>query len=374
MEFLSGRPMTRRALGLGVSSLLGAATVTKPPKSAPKTSGLSRRANELLAAKVKDQKFMGVALIAVSGRVVFEKAYGSGDLEWDAPHTSQSVFRLGSLSKPFTAVAIALLAQKGALKTEDPIAKYVQDLPKSWKGVTLHQLLTHSSGVPNYTSQPGFWRQVVMHPNTPQELVSLVRNQPLDFEPGRHWGFSNTNYILLGMVIEQVTKQKYADYLRQAVFDPLEMKNSGYDEASVVLKRRARGYSISPHGLVNATYVDMSVPYSAGALYSTARDLLRFDQALYSDQLLNSSWRERVFSAHVLTTVDKSSHGYGWFISRDKGWLQHTHEGGFPGFSTMLARYPEARSSIILLSNLSTPEIAKISSSLAEILLPPKTP
>ena len=365
--------MTRRALGLGVSSLLGSAAVAKPEKGDPKTSGLSKRANDFLAAKVKGQKFMGVALLAVDGRVVFEKAYGSGDLEWDAPHTTQSVFRLGSLSKPFTAVAIAQLAQKGALKTEDPIAKYVQDLPKSWKGVTLHQLLTHSSGVPNYTSQPGFWRQVVMRPNTPQELVSLVRNQPLDFEPGRHWGFSNTNYILLGMVIEQVTKQKYADYLSQSVLDPLEMKNTGYDVASVVLKCRAHGYAISPHGLVNAVYVDMSVPYSAGGLHSTARDLLRFDQALYSDQLLDANWRERMFSAHVLTTVNNSSHGYGWFIAREKGWLQHTHEGGFPGFSTMLARYPEARSTIILLSNLSTPEIAKMTSSLAEILLPPKT-
>lgn len=372
MEIVSGKPMTRRALGLGVSSLLGAATVTKPQKGAPKASALSKRANELLAAKVKDQKFMGVALMAVDGRVVFEKAYGSGDLEWDAPHTTESVFRLGSLSKPFTAVAIAQLAQKGALKTEDPIVKYVQDLPKSWKGVTLHQLLTHSSGVPNYTSQPGFWRQVVMHPNTPQELVSLVRNQPLDFEPGRHWGFSNTNYILLGMVIEQVTKQRYPDYLRQAVLDPLEMKNTGYDVASVVLKHRAHGYTLSPHGLVNATYVDMSVPYSAGGLYSTARDLLRFDQALYSDQLLNANWRERVFTAHILTTVDSSSHGYGWFIAREKGWVQHTHEGGFPGFSTMLARYPEARSTIVLLSNLSTPDIAKMTSALAEMLLPPK--
>jgi CubicO group peptidase (beta-lactamase class C family) len=372
LEIVSGKPMTRRALGLGVSSLLGAATVTKPQKGAPKASALSKRANELLAAKVKDQKFMGVALMAVDGRVVFEKAYGSGDLEWDAPHTTESVFRLGSLSKPFTAVAIAQLAQKGALKTEDPIVKYVQDLPKSWKGVTLHQLLTHSSGVPNYTSQPGFWRQVVMHPNTPQELVSLVRNQPLDFEPGRHWGFSNTNYILLGMVIEQVTKQRYPDYLRQAVLDPLEMKNTGYDVASVVLKHRAHGYTLSPHGLVNATYVDMSVPYSAGGLYSTARDLLRFDQALYSDQLLNANWRERVFTAHILTTVDSSSHGYGWFIAREKGWVQHTHEGGFPGFSTMLARYPEARSTIVLLSNLSTPDIAKMTSALAEMLLPPK--
>jgi CubicO group peptidase (beta-lactamase class C family) len=373
LEFVSGKAMSRRALGLGVSSLLGASTVTKPQKAGPKAADLSKRANDLLAGNVKDQKFMGVALLAVNGSVVFEKAYGSGDLEWDAPHTTQSIFRLGSLSKPFTAVAIAQLAQKGALKTEDPIAKYVQDLPKSWKGVTLHQLLTHSSGVPNYTSQPGFWRQVVMRPNTPQELVSLVRNQPLDFEPGRHWGFSNTNYILLGMVIEQVTKQKYADYLRLAVLDPLELKNTGYDVTSVVLKRRARGYTLSPRGLVNAAYVDMSVPYSAGGLYSTVRDLLRFDQALYTDQLLNATWRERMFSAHVLTTVSNSSHGYGWFIARDKNWLQHTHEGNFPGFSTMLARYPEARSTIILLSNLATTEIAKIASSLAEILLPPKT-
>ena len=365
--------MTRRTLGLGVSSLLGAATINRKQKGTAKNSDLAKHANELLAAKVKEQKFMGVALMAVKGHVVFEKAYGSGDLEWDVPNITQSVFRIGSLSKPFTAAAVAMLAQKGLLKPEDPVVKFVPDLPKGWKSVTLHQLLTHSSGVPNYTGQPGFWRQVVMRPVTPQELVSLVRNQPLDFEPGRHWGFSNTNYILLGMVIEQVARQKYAAFLRQNILDPLDMKDSGYDMPSVILKHRARGYSISPHGIVNATYVDMSVPYSAGGLISTAGDLLRFDQALYSDQLLNATWRERMFSPQVRTTVDDSSHGYGWFIGRDKGWLQHTHEGGFPGFATMVARYPETRSTIILLSNLSTPEIAKINSGLSALLLGPKS-
>lgn len=380
------RVITRRAAGLSLSQLIGARLLAAPspcvdPVSETKAglaTAAADRANAILKGHVDEQKFMGVALLAEHGKTVFEKAYGWGDMEWEVPHCLQSVFRIGSITKQFTAVGILQLAQKGALKPEDPVAKYVQDLPKAWNGITLHQLLTHSSGIPNYTSVPAFQRQVVMKSNTPQELVGLVKDQSLEFKPGEKWGYSNTNYVLLGMVLEQVSGVKYADYLQKNIFDPAEMKNTAYDSTKAILKHRARGYQTSPHGLENADYLDMSVPFAAGGVHSTAQDLLRWDQVLTSDQILSKVWRDRMFTGYVVTTVEnkstvgKTSHGYGWFIAKDNsGQTQYSHQGGSPGFSTMIARYPDRKITIVLLSNLHTPDlsISKVTGELAEIVM-----
>jgi CubicO group peptidase (beta-lactamase class C family) len=357
--------ITRRVAGLGISQLLTACV----SGFGGNTDAIAERAHSLMKTKFDEQKFMGVALIAVNGSPIFEKSFGSADLEWEVPQTPLAIFRLGALTKTFTAAAILQLAQKGSLQIEDQIGNHVQDLPKAWQHITLHQLMTHSSGIANYTNQPGFWRQVVIKSNTPQELVWGVREKPLEFEPGKRWGYSNTNYVLLGMVIEQVSGMKYADYMKQNILGPLDLKNTCYDAANSVVKHRARGYAVSPDGgIVNASYIDMSVPYSASGLHSTVNDMLRWDQALYTDKLLSKTWRDRMFTGHVTTTVDNSSYGYGWFISKENGRTLYTHEGNFPGFATMMSRYPESRTCIILLSNLATPKIGKMGNELAEIV------
>ncbi len=363
MSILNSSLITRRTAGLGMSQLL-TACVTETGNS----DSVTDRAHSLMKAKLDEQKFMGVAVIAVNGSPIFEKSYGWADLEWEVPQTPLAIFRLGALTKTFTAAAILQLAQKGSLQTEDPISKYVQDLPKAWHHITLHQLMTHSSGIANYTSQPGFWSQVVIKSNTPQELVGVVRDKPLEFEPGKRWGYSNTNYVLLGMVIEQVSGTKYVDYMKQNILGPLDLKNTCYDLGRTVVKHRARGYATSPGGIVNASYIDMSVPYSASGLHSTVNDLLRWDQALYTDKLLSKTWRDRMFTGHVATPVNDSSYGYGWFIGKQNGRTLYTHEGNFPGFATMISRYPESRTCIILLSNLATPQIGKMGNELAEIV------
>jgi D-alanyl-D-alanine carboxypeptidase len=364
LSTLNGSLITRRTAGLGLSQLLSAACAGEFGG----TDSVGDRAHALLKAKCDEQKFMGVALIAVNGSPIFEKSFGSADLEWDVPQTPLAIFRMGALTKTFTAAAILMLAQKGSLQVEDPIGKHIQDLPKTWQHITLHQLMTHSSGIANYTSQPGVWNQVFLKSNTPQELVGVVREKPLEFEPGKRWGYSNTNYVLLGMVIEQVSGMKYAEYLKQNILGPLDLKNTGYDLGRTVLKHRARGYTTSPSGIVNASYIDMSVPYAASGVHSTVQDMLRWDQALYADKPLSKTWRDRMFTGHVPTTVNGSEYGYGWFIGKQNGRTFYTHEGNFPGFATMMSRYPESRTCIILLSNLATPEIGKIGNELADIV------
>ncbi len=363
MGILNSSLITRRMAGLGMSQVLTAGV-----GGFGAVDGVSERAHALMKAKFDDQKFMGVAVIAVNGSPIFEKSYGWADLEWEVPQTPLAIFRLGALTKTFTAAAILQLAQKGSLQIEDAIGNHVQDLPKAWQHITLHQLMTHSSGIANYTSQPGFWSQVVIKSNTPQELVGVVRDKPLEFEPGKRWGYSNTNYVLLGMVIEQVASMKYADYMQQNILGPLDLKNTGYDLGRSVLKHRARGYATSPGGIVNASYIDMTVPYSASGVHSTVNDLLRWDQALYTDKLLSKTWRDRMFTGHVTTTVNNSSYGYGWFTGKQNGRTLYTHEGNFPGFATMMSRYPESKTCIILLSNLATPQIGKMGNELADIV------
>ncbi|MGA7411030.1 MAG: serine hydrolase domain-containing protein [Bryobacteraceae bacterium] len=363
LSILNSSLITRRTAGLGISQLLAASGTDHGS-----TDPLTERAHALMKAKFEEQKFMGVAVIAVNGSPIFEKSFGWADLEWEVPQTPLAIFRLGALTKTFTAAAILQLAQKGSLQIEGAIGSHVQDLPKAWQHITLHQLMTHSSGIANYTSQPGFWSQVVMKPNTPQELVGVVKDKPLEFEPGKRWGYSNTNYVLLGMVIEQVSGMKYCDYLQQNILGPLDLKNTGYDLGRAVLKHRARGYATSSGGIVNAGYIDMSVPYSASGVHSTVNDMLRWDQALYTDKLLSKTWRDRMFSGHVTTPVNNSSYGYGWFIGKQNGRTLHTHEGNFPGFATMMSRYPESRTCIILLSNLATPHIGKMGDDLADIV------
>ncbi len=369
------RLITRRSVGVGLSQLVGATLAAAPcgdPPSQAKASlppGAVERAHMLLKGHFEEQKFMGVALLAQHGKTVFEKTYGWADMEWETPHIPQSVFRIGSITKQFTAAGILQLAQKGALKPDDPVVKYVQDLPKTWNAITLHQLLTHSSGIPNYTSTPAFGRQVVMKPNTPQELVGLVKDQPLEFKAGERWGYSNTNYVLLGMVLEEVSGMKYADYLQRHIFDVADMKSTAYDSNKLILKHRAHGYQTSTHGLENAPFIDMSVPFAAGGVHSTAQDLVRWDQSLNGDQILSKGWRDRMFTAYVVTTVKNSSHGYGWFVTKENGRTQYSHQGGSPGFSTMIARYPETKTTIVLLSNLSTGEIGRITGELADVVI-----
>jgi CubicO group peptidase (beta-lactamase class C family) len=252
--------------------------------SAP-TPDWTAQADAYLKRKLGDRKFMGAVLISRNEQVLFKNAYGWADAEWEVPNTTDTIFRLGSLSKQFTAAAVVQLAQQGKLKLDDPVWRYDANLPETWKSVTLHQLLSHTSGIPNYTSQSGFWPTIV-RPYTPQELVNVVREKPLDFTPGSRWAYSNTNYILLGIVIEKVSGRKYADYMREEVFRPLHMQNSGYDSPTPLLKHRAHGYVPSGNTMANAPYIDMTVPYSAGALYSTVDDLLKWDQALSGEVFL----------------------------------------------------------------------------------------
>ena len=318
---------------------------------------------------VSNNNFMGTVLVARDNDILFNKGFGSANLEWDIPNTPTTKFRLGSVTKQFTAAAILILEEKGKLNIDNPIKNYLPDIPEAWDKITTFNLLTHSAGIPNFTSFPEYQKEQLFS-HTPEEIVDIFRDKPLDFEPGEKMSYSNSGYILLGYLLEKVSGEKYQDFIQKHLFDPLGMKDSGYDSNSAIMPRRAAGYSPGPAGLVNADFVHMTIPFSAGALYSTTEDLLRWNQGLFGGKLLSEE------SLSKMTTPFKGNYALGLGTGTDNGHRFLQHGGGIQGFVTNLAYYPDDKMTIAVLSNVNGITPPQLSRKLAavtrgeEVLLP----
>lgn len=316
-----------------------------PPPPRPDGPADTAKMDEIIRTYVANDQFMGTVLVTKHGKVVFDKAYGYADLEWRTPMTTDAELRIGSMTKQFTAAAILLLEERGKLKTEDLIKTYLPDAPVSWEKITIHNLLTHTSGLPNYTAQPGF-QVLSRQAATPKDVLALFRDKPLEFAPDSSWAYSNSNYFLLGLIIEKVSGQTYADFLRANLLTPLHMDSTGYDINAEVLPHRALGYAPGAHGLENAAYVDMGTPYSAGAMYSTTHDLLIWENALFGGMVLSAA------SLKKMTTPYKTDYGYGLSIHSEDGRSTIEHGGAINGFNSEMAHYPDDDVNIIVLDNI----------------------
>jgi CubicO group peptidase (beta-lactamase class C family) len=331
--------------------------------SPPGTEGLPSRIEEYMAARVKRDRFSGSVLIAKDGKVLFSQGYGMANIEHDVPNTPQTKFRLGSISKQFTAMAILILQERGKLSVHDKVKKFLPDAPKAWDGITIHHLLTHTSGIPNYTAFPEFIRTLPVRV-TLKELIAKFKDKPLDFTPGEKHRYSNSGYIVLGQIIETVAGQSYASFLGETIFSPLGMKSTGYDSTTTIIKHRAAGYTRRLGlFLTNCDYIDMSIPHAAGALYSTVEDLLKWDQALYTEKLVTKKSRITMF------TPFKDNYAYGWVIDERFGERHYAHGGGIMGFVTTIERYPRQKVLIVALSNLETAPVSQIGADLGAIVL-----
>jgi CubicO group peptidase (beta-lactamase class C family) len=331
----------------------GAATATLPSPGEPNVA----RMESLIRQRVDDKSFMGAVLVARGDQVLLSRGYGSANLEWNIPNTPSTKFRLGSITKQFTAAAILLLAERGKLALEDPIEKHWPNAPDSWEAVTIFHLLTHSAGVPNVTANSDFlqWKN---EPSTPEQTIAHVRDKPLEFAPGERMSYSNTGYVALGLLVERVSGQSYADFLRDNVFEPLGMNDSGYDVSATILPQRASGYG---PGFVNAPYTDMTVPHGAGALYSTTEDLLRWTQGLFGGKLLSAASLEKMI------TPFKGDYAFGVGVSNAGGRKAISHGGGIEGFNTNLTYYPDSRITVAVLGNVMGTAPAQIAGQLGAI-------
>lgn len=347
-----------------IAIIAGAATATSPAwAQTPLTDAdYAAKAEALVQGFVKDGRFSGAVLVARDGKPVLREGFGLANREWDQAVTPDTEFRLGSITKQFTATAIMQLVEQGRVGLDDPISKYYAAAPKAWGKVTIRHLLTHRSGIPSYTAIDGFFRMQARIDRTPDEIIALTRDQPLQFEPGSKFEYDNTGYILLGYVIEKVSGQSYADYLKDHIFKPLGMDHTGYDVSGEILRRRASGYERSATGEIsNAPYLSMTLPYAAGSLYSDVDDLLTWDQALYAGKPASAASLKDMMSDHG------NHYGYGWSVDVVDGRRLWSHGGGINGFHTFIGRYPDQKLTVIVLSNIAQAPVEKIASQLVHL-------
>lgn len=306
--------------------------------------------------------FEGTALVTVDGHILFARGYGMANQKMGVPNTPQTKFFIGSITKQFTAAAILRLQEKGLLDIHDPITKYLPEYPKeTGDKITMHHLLSHTSGLPNYTDFPEVLLKR-LDPMTPQEIMRTFMYRPLEFEPGTDFKYSNSGYILLGMIIEKVSGQSYEAFLHHEILKPLGMENTGYARREAGLPERADGYTLEEQNLVDALPVNFSVLHTAGALYSTVEDMLRWDQALCTDKVLSRASIEKMFTPNL------QNYGYGWVIEERYGRKHFFHGGFLDGFNTVCSRWPEDRLCIVVLSNEDIAPVKKIARGLAAIV------
>lgn len=347
----------RQAIGiiLLTSLLCGTAAACVPFQAAP-TAAVSEEAIAEIADYLhdleRDGRFSGAVLIGQADRILLSEGFGSADLENNIPNTPQTRFHLGSVTKQFTAMAVAILQSRGALDFEEPVCRYIPGCPEHWQEITIHQLLTHSSGLPDsWRFYAGRNDAVVSFP--PQEIIGWFKSAPLDFDPGTDFAYSNTGYLLLGLLVEEITGQSYADFLHKEIFQPLGMNDTGYAQNGSGL---AVGYG--NYGF-EAPIVNPSLAYSAGGLYSTIEDLFRWDQSLYTDRLIPHETKAAIFTSYLPSPhlpysppFDRLGYGYGWFIGEYLGHRVAAHGGTYSGYRAQIERYLDDHVAIIILSNL----------------------
>lgn len=303
------------------------------------------RLDQIVRSYVDDRNFTGAVLVARDDKVLLSKGYGHANREWGIPNAPDTKYRIASITKQFTAAAVLLLAERGKLKIDDRISAYMPDSPAAWKDITVFHLLTHTSGIPDLTRFDNF-PEIQAIPTTAARSIASFRDKPLEFAPGERFSYSSSGYILLGHLIEQLSGQSYERFLQEAIFTPLGMKDTGYDRNATVLERRASGYTVTKAGVENAEYVDMSLPYAAGALYSTTQDLLRWQRALYGGKLLSPQ------SLTTMTTVYKDENALGLEVLDRAGVREISHTGHIQGFRSFIGRYPATGVDVIILGNL----------------------
>jgi CubicO group peptidase (beta-lactamase class C family) len=304
------------------------------------------RMDQIVQSYVKDHHFMGTVLVARGGQVLLSKGYGSANLEWNVPNTPDTKFRLGSVTKQFTAASILLLEERGKLSVKDPVKKHMPDAPAAWDKITIFHLLTHTSGIPNFTGFPDY-AKLEPFAATPTELVARFRDKPLDFQPGEKWSYSNSGYVLLGYLIEKLAGTTYEKFVQENIFTPLGMKDSGYDSNFAVIAHRAAGYEFARNTLQNAGFIHMSTPHAAGALYSTTEDLLKWELGLFGGKVLQAASLEK------MTTPFKDNYAFGLGVETTGGHKVISHGGGIEGFNTDLEYYPEDKLTVVVLRNVS---------------------
>ena len=320
------------------------------PRAADAQDPLPARIDAIVAEELADESSAGVAVEVIhKAKVIVRKGYGKANVELDVPMTERNVFRIGSITKQFTAAGIMRLVERGKLKLDDDVGKLLPDAPLHGKHVTVAQLLTHTSGIKNYTELKELQRGL---PLPPERLYTLLKDQSFDFEPGQGWHYSNSNYYLLGLIIEKVSGKKYRDFLRDEVIARAGLKNTSYCDNDPIIPNRAQGYTPDGPRLKNASPIDMSAPFAAGALCSTVDDLVVWAQALAGGKVVSAaSYAKMTTPVKVPGDGKGPQYGFGLGLGDREGHRRIAHNGGINGFTSRLTSFPDDGLVVAVLAN-----------------------
>lgn len=307
-------------------------------------NNVQEKVDNYIEAYMQMNQFSGTILIAKNDQILANKGYGYANHAFNIENTPQTKFRIASLTKGFTAVVIMQLIENDKLNLDDKLIKFIHDFPRGDE-ISIEHLLTMTSGIPNHTDFDDFniERRVFQH--SILETIEIIKSKPLEFTSGTQFEYSNSNYILLGLIIEQIAGMSYAEYVKQNIFTPLEMDNSGYEEPEIIIEHMACGYRLKNDKIINAKYRDMSNAHASGALYSTVEDLYKWDRALYTEKLISNESKELMF------TPAKANYGFGWGIVDVFNHKMIAHTGEIDGFTSNISRFIDDDICIIILSN-----------------------
>lgn len=340
-----------RLIAILLFTLASQACSAPVPAAGPLTDeALAKRIDAIMSEVYKPGEPGAAVIVRKDGRTVHRKGYGMADLELGVPVDPGMVFRLGSITKQFTAVAVLLLAQEGKLGLQDEITKFLPDYPTQGRMITVEHLLTHTSGIQSYTDMAEWfplWRKDM----SLKELIDVFKDKPMQFEPGESWAYNNSGFVLLGAVIEKASGRSYESFLEDRIFKPLGLKQTYYDRTERIIPRRAAGYERGEDGFVNASYLSMTQPYAAGSLASTVDDLAVWSDAVFAGKIVRPEWLVRAFTPYSLRNGESSGYGYGWFIGDFAGHRSIEHGGGINGFTSYELTLPEDRIFVAILTN-----------------------
>ena len=292
----------------------------------------------------------GLVAVVSRGRIIHLKTYGMANVELSVPVTDSTVFEIGSISKQFVSAAAMILVQENKLGLDDPIHQYLPDLPSEWLGVTVRQLLTHTSGIPDYEEIRTY--DVYRFRLTPEEVIRIAHSRPMDFAPGTGWYYSNTGYFLLSMIVERIEGRPLGQVLKARIFGPLGMTQTRMADPEAIIRHRASGYWVNKAGeLINRNPTETSSTLGAGGILSSAYDLAKWDEALYGDHLLSAESKAAMWTPAILPDGKSTGYAFGWNVRPYKGLKSQSHGGQVAGFVANFSRFPEQEAAIIVFLN-----------------------
>jgi len=319
-------------------------------------SNLSRTLDSLLSPQFKLTEPGIAVLVAKKGEIIYKKAFGSANIELNTPLQPDMVFRIGSITKQFTAVAILQLAEQGRLTLQDSVRQYIKDFPSKGHTITLEHLLTHTSGIRDYADADSSNPFIEREDFTPVRLINYFKDWPLEYAPGSKYSYSNSNYVLLGYIIQLVSGQDYHQYLKDHILTPAGLRHTGYAEERTIIPGRVQGYMRNRGFFENTDYQTLSMGFACGDLLSNTEDLYRWNNLVVSNSLISRSSVDKAFSPYKQTDGTFSKYGYGWFIDTSYGHRCIHHEGQVSGFIALEMYFPAEDIYIAILTNVKSGE------------------